>query len=182
MSALDLTGFTGSWNYEIAASIDAPYHSTNETWSNLFFVDGDNHAALLITNDTTQANSSSPVYQEWMSMKPPYGVFAHNMNDSSILGVQSSYCGLSNLAHIVADADTQNQNVAGMTNRGLGGKPKEQFYISNLNAASKYWGFLAMARNSTPGVIGGGGKVWMAMNFTTKTGKPVIFPAHVWLK
>jgi calcium channel MID1 len=182
ISALDITGFTGSWNYEIAASVDAPYHSTNETWSNLFFVDSDNHAALLITNDTTQANSSSPVYQEWMSMKPPYGVFAHNMNDSSILGVQSSYCGLSNLANIVADVDTQNQNVAGMTNRGLGGKPKEQFYINDLNATSQYWGFLAMARNSTSGVIGGGGKVWMAMNFTTKTGKPVTFPAHVWPK
>src|SRR5271156_4437513 len=182
ISALDITGFTGSWNYEIAASVDAPYHSTNETWSNLFFVDSDNHAALLITNDTTQANSSSPVYQEWMSMKPPYGVFAHNMNDSSILGVQSSYCGLLKLAHIVANVDTQNQNVAGMTNRGLGGKPKEQFYINNLTATSKYWGFLAMSHNSTPGVIGGGGKVWMAMNFTTKTGKPVTFPAHVWLK
>src|SRR5271170_3960774 len=182
ISALDITGFTGSWNYEIAASVDAPYHSTNETWSNLFFVDSDNHAALLITNDTTQANSSSPVYQEWMSMKPPYGVFAHNMNDSSILGVQSSYCGLSKLAHIVVDVGTQNQTVAGMTNRGLGGKPKEQFYINNLNATSKYWGFLAMPRNSTPGVIGGGGKVWMAMNFTTKTGKLVTFPTHVWLK
>jgi calcium channel MID1 len=182
ISASDRTGFTGGWNYEIAASVDAPYHSTNATWPNLFFVDSDNHAALLITNDTTQANSSSPVYQEWMSMKPPYEVFAHNMNDSSILGVESSYCGLLNLAHIVADVDTQNQNVAGMTNRGLGGKPKEQFYINNLKATSKYWGFLAMAHSSTPGVIGGGGKVWKAMNFTTKTGKPAAFPAHVWLK
>ena len=95
------------------------------------------------------------------------------MSDSSILGVESSYCGLLNLAQIKANVDTQNQNVAGMTNRGLGGKPKEQFYINNLKATSKYWGFLAMARNSTPGVIGGGGKVWKAMNFTTKTGKPV---------
>ena len=112
-------------------------------------------------------------------MKPPYGVFAHNMNDSSILGVQSSYCGLSKLAHIVAGVDTQNQNVVGMTNRGLGGNPKEQFYINNLTATSKYWGFLAMPQNSTPGVIGGGGKVWMAMNFTTKTGKPVTFSLHV---
>jgi calcium channel MID1 len=177
ISALDITGFTGftgDWNYEIAASVDAPYHNTNETWPNLFFVDSDNHAALLITNDTTQANSSSSVYQEWMSMKPPYMVFAHNMNDSSILGVESSYCGLSKLAQTVVDVDTQNQNMAGMTNRGLGGKPKEQFYISDLNATSKYWGFLAMAHNSTPGVIRGGGKVWKAMNFTTKTGKPVI--------
>ena len=175
ISALNATGFTGGWNYEIAASIDTPYHSVNETWSNLFFVDGDNHAALLITNDTTQANSSSPAYQKWMTMRPPYGVFAHNMRDLSLLGVKNSYCGLSNYAQIMANIPgVDNQNVAGMTNRGLGGKPKEQFYINNLNATSQYWGFLAMAGNSTPGVIGGGGKVWMAMNFTTKTGKQSI--------
>jgi calcium channel MID1 len=180
ISALNVTGFIGSWNYEIAASVDAPYHSVNETWSNLFFVDGDNHAALLITNDTTEANASSPVYQEWMSMTPPYGVFAHNMNDSSILGVKNSYCGLLKYAQIMANVPSvNNQNVAGMTNRGLGGKPKEQFYINDLNATSRYWGFLAMAGNSTPGVIGGGGKVWMAMNFTTKTGKLLNNLAHI---
>lgn len=172
ISAANVTGFSGSWNYEVAASVDAPYHSVNETWSNLFFVDGDNHAALLITNDMTEANASSQVYQEWMSMSPPYGVFAHNMNGSSILGVQNSYCGLSNYAQIKANVPgVENQNVAGMTNRGLREKPKEQFYITDLNATSQYWGFLAMAGNSTPGVIGGGGKVWMAMNFTTKTGE-----------
>lgn len=183
VSALDVTGFTGSWNYEIAASVDGPYHGVNETWSNLFFVDGDNHAALLITNDTTEANASSPVYQEWMNMKPPYGVFAHNMNDSSILGVKNSYCGLSNYAQIKANVPSfSNQNVAGMTNRGLGGKPKEQFYISSLNATSRYWGFLALPNNSTPGVIGGGGKVYMAMNFTTKTGKLLAHLVHLVVK
>ena len=177
ISALNMTGFTGNWNYEIAASIDEPFHSINGTWPNLFFVDGDNHAALLITNDTTQANSSSPTYQHWMNMRPPYGMFAHNIKDQSILGVQNSYCGLSNSAQIMANVPgVDNQNVAGMTNRGLGGKPKEQFYINNLNATSTYRGFLAMAGNSTPGVIGGGGKVWMAMNFSTKTGKLVNTP------
>jgi calcium channel MID1 len=183
ISALNITGFTGSWNYEIAASVDDPYHSVNETWSNLFFVDGDNHAALLITNDTTEANASSQVYQEWMTIRPPYGVFAHNMNDSSILGVKNSFCGLSNYAQIMANLPgVDSQNVVGMTNRGLGGKPKEQFYITDLHATSRYWGFLAMAGNSTPGVIGGGGKVWMAMNFTTKTGKLLTTLARIWLK
>jgi calcium channel MID1 len=183
VSALNVTGFTGSWNYEIAMSVDAPYHGVNETWSNLFFVDGDNHAALLITNDTTEANTTSLVYQEWMDMKPPYGVFAHNMNDSSILGVKNSYCGLSNYAQIKTNVPGfDNQNVAEMTNRGLGGKPKEQFYINNLNATSRYWGFLAQPGNSTPGVIGGGGKVYMAMNFTTKTGKLLTLLVHLVVK
>src|SRR2546423_11569529 len=110
-----------------------------------------------------------------MTMRPAYGVFAHNMNGSSILGVQNSYCGLSNYAQIKANVPGfENQHVAGMTNRGVGGKPKEQFYINNLNATSKYWGFLALPGNSTPGVIGGGGSVWRAINFTTKTGKLLI--------
>ena len=183
ISALNLTGFTGTWNYAIAASVDAPYHSMNDTWPNLFFVDGDNNAALLITNDTTEANASSPVYQEWMDMNPPYGVFAHNMNDSSILGVKNSYCGLLNYSQIKANVPGfNNQNMAGMTNRGLGGRPKEQFYINNLTATSRYWGFLAQPRNSTPGVIGGGGKVYMAMNFTTKTGKLLTRLARIVVK
>lgn len=62
----------------------------------------------------------------------------------------------------------QSGNVAGMTSRGLGGAPKEQFYISALNASSQYWGFLALEGNSTPGMIGGGGKIWSAVNFSTK--------------
>ena len=115
-------------------------------------------------------------------MKPPYGMFAHNQNDRSILGVQYSYCGLNHLAQIVAGLGAENQNVVGMTTRGLYNKPKEQFYVNDLNASSSYWGFLAMQGNSTAsgnGVVGGGGKVWSAVNFTTKTGlvSPRILPS-----
>jgi len=173
VAAPNTSSFSGIWNYEVAASIDAPYHGADASGPNLHFVDGDNHAALLITNDTTQAAANSTVYQEWMSLKPPYGVFAQNQNDRAILGVQYSYCGLQNNARVVANLDNvQNQNVATMTNRGLGGNPKEQFYITGLNASSTYWGFLAMEGNSTAsgaGVVGGGGMVWAAINFTTKS-------------
>jgi calcium channel MID1 len=167
------SSFNGPWNYEIAASIDAPFHSVNENSPNLFFVDGDNHAALLITNDTTEAGTNTTIYQDWMNLRPPYGVFAHSENDQSILGVRYSYCGLKNAADIFANLEgVQNQNVAGMTNRGLGGQPKEQFYITALNKSSTYFGFLAMEGNSTASgvnVTGGGGKVWVNMNFTTKS-------------
>lgn len=172
ISAPNTTNWSGIWNYEIAASIDAPFHSVDGSWANLFFVDGDNHAALLVTNDTTQRNSTSDIYNQWMTITPPYGVFAHNQNDTTILGVQNSFCGLKNQAQIMANIQkADNQNVANMVNRGLGGKPKEQFYISDLNASSTYYGFLVMEGNSTAsgsGVLGGGGKVWKAMNFTTK--------------
>ena len=172
ISAPRTTSWTGIWNYEIAASIDAPFHSIDEVSANLFFVDGDNHAALLVTNDTTQKNSTSDIYKQWMAIAPPYSVFAHNQNDTTILGVQNSFCGLKHQAQITANIQgVANQNVAGMVNRGLGGQPKEQFYITDLNASSTYYGFLAMEGNSTAsgqGVVGGGGKVWKAMNFTTK--------------
>lgn len=172
ISAPNTTNWTGIWNYEIAASIDAPFHSIDEEWANLFFVDGDNHAALLVTNDTTQKNSSSETYKQWMAITPPYGVFAHDQNDTMILGVQKSFCGLKNQAPIVANVQNAiNQNVVSMVNRGFGGKPKEEFYITDLNASSAYYGVLAMEGNSTAagnGVVGGGGKVWKAMSFATK--------------
>lgn len=172
ISAPNTTDWTGIWNYQIAASIDAPYHSIDKSWANLFFVDGDNHAALLVTNDTTQQNSSSDIYKQWMTITPPYSVFAHNQNDTTILGLQNSFCGLRNQAEISANIqNTNNLNTAGMVNRGLGGKPKEQFYITDLTPSSTYYGFLAVEGNSTTsgnGVVGGGGKVWKAMNFSTK--------------
>jgi calcium channel MID1 len=173
ITAPNSTGLSGAWNYEIAASIDAPYHGSNMTWPNLFFVDGDNHAALFVTNDTTQANSSDPIYQEWMNIRPPYGMFAHPQNKPAILGVRHSYCGLKNNAEILANLQSvDNQNAALMTNRGLGGKPKEQFYITALNSSTSYYGFLGMQGNSTAsgnGVVGGGGMVWTNVSFNTKS-------------
>ncbi|EXJ83889.1 hypothetical protein A1O1_07518 [Capronia coronata CBS 617.96] len=173
VSGPNTTDFTGIWNYEIAASIDAPYHGSKPNVANLHFVDSDNHAALLITNDTTQAQPNETLYQEWMDLTPPWGVFAANQNETAILGVKNSFCGLKNTARIAANVPGfESQNVAKMTNRGLGGKPKEQFYITGLNATSRYWGFLVMNGNSTAygnGVVGGGGTVWQAINFQTKT-------------
>jgi calcium channel MID1 len=171
VSAPNTTAWTGIWNYEVAASIDGPYHYYNSE-ANLYFVDGDNHAALLITNDTTQARPDEQVYKEWMDLAPPWGVFASSQSNRSILGVRKSFCGLKNNARIAANiGGFSNQNVAKMTNRGLGGKPKEQFYITGLDTTSKYWGFLAMEGNSSAwgtGVVGGGGQVWNAINFETK--------------
>ncbi|RMZ83570.1 hypothetical protein DV738_g1129, partial [Chaetothyriales sp. CBS 135597] len=173
VTAPNTTQFSGIWNYEIAASIDAPYHSANTTWPNLYFVDSDNHAALLITNDTTEADSNSTIFKEWMSLKAPYGMFAIPHTSPSLYAVRRSYCGLKNLASISANIEgVVNQNTGSMTSRGLGGKPKEQFYLTNLTSSTSYWGVLAMQGNSTAsgaGVIGGGGAVWATMNFTTKS-------------
>jgi len=54
----------------------------------------------------------------------------------------------------------------------LGPYPKQQFYFQGLNRSSSYFGILAMTGNSTasgPGVVGGGGRVWQTMSFTTQS-------------
>jgi calcium channel MID1 len=181
VSAPASKSFNGSYSYELAASIDAPFHSYDGSTPFLFLIDSDTHGALLVTNDTTQANESDPLYQKWMDITPPFSMFANNINDSTIVGLRHSYCGLKNSAQITAtsrDGEVSTGNVeVSMTDRAIGGnekKPKEQFYIKSLNGSSSYYGFLAMEGNSTEsgnGVVGGGGKVWKAMNFTTKAGQ-----------
>ena len=177
--APESSAFTGIYNYDIAASIDAPYHSVNETDPFLFLIDSDSSSALLITDNLTQAAESDPVFQEWTKIPPPFNLFAQNQNVTTILGLQNSYCGLKNNAQVTAYLDGQaTHNIdVGITSRGLGNKPKQQFYLKGLNDSSSYYGFLAMQGNSTAfgsGVVGGGGKVWKSMNFTTKSG--MIFP------
>lgn len=186
LSAPDLpTNFTGVWNYEIAASIDNYYHYSWAT-TFLYLVDTDTADALLVTDNLTQANPGDKVYEEWMNLTTPFIVFAQNTEDLSIAGVHNSYCGLKTTpAQIVAnpaDPDGTSDPVQmNMITRGLGNKPKEQFYIKELNASSDYQVFLAMQGNSTAygaGVVGGGGQVWAPTSLTTKSGMvhPCLFP------
>jgi hypothetical protein len=170
VSAPNTTLWTGIYNYEVAASIDAYFHSVDND-TNLYFIDSDINSALLITNNLTQSSEGSTNYQQWMNITPPYTIFANNINDTSISGLEKSYCALNQLAQLRQGNQAINTS---MTSRGLGNKPKEQFYVTYLNSSSTYYGILGMTGNSTDsgnGVIGGGGKVWRAMNFTTKTGR-----------
>ncbi|CAI7642541.1 unnamed protein product [Penicillium glandicola] len=162
------TDYSGDYTYQIAASIDAFFHNVVADDPNLFFIDADVSAALLVTNNLTQSDKNSSNYQEWMNIIPPFTMFAHNINDTALEGLERSFCALDALSQV---GRISNSTEVGMTNRGLGNKPKEQFYITGLNQSSSYSGLLAMVGNSTAsgnGIIGGGGKVWQPMNFTTK--------------
>lgn len=159
--------FTGVWNYEIAASIDHYYHGAHPDTAFLYLVDTDTHAALLVTNNLTQANSNDSVYQKWMNLTSPFTVFVQPSSDKSLDGMRNSYCGMTHASINNASSSVQ----SGMITRGLGHKPKEQFYIQNLNGSTPYFGVLAMEGNSTnagAGVVGGGGQVWQPVNFQTK--------------
>jgi hypothetical protein len=156
VSAPNSTGYSGIYTYELAASIDAYFHSVVADDPFLYWVDGDINAVLLETNNVTESASNSENYKQWMNITPPYTVFASNTNNTSIIGMEKSYCALSQYAQI--SKNTNNVQV-GMTNRGMGNKPKEQFYITGLNRSSTYYGILAMDGNSTSsgkGIIGGG--------------------------
>lgn len=173
VSAPNNTDFSGEWNYEVAGSIDDPYHTAVKDTPMLHFVDADARAALLITDDLTTAQPNETAFQQWMDLDPPFGMFVYPSDSRVMAGVYRSFCGLRMGGGLLTNLENaENQNFAGMTSRGLGGAPKEQLYITALNASTKYTGFLAMQGNSTDSglnVVGGGGTVWEPVQFSTKS-------------
>ncbi|GAB1200566.1 hypothetical protein APSETT444_009940 [Aspergillus pseudonomiae] len=162
------TEHSGSYSYELAASVDAFFHSLADDPAFLYFVDSDMHSALFTTGNLTEAEQDSQSYSNWMGMAPSYTMFANNINDTAISGLHHSSCALDRFAQI--GKGDRNIN-ASMTSRGPGNKPKEQLYVTGLNQSSTYEGILALDGNSTGsrnGVIGGGGKIWKPITFSTK--------------
>lgn len=174
------TAYKDAWSAEIAASIDAPYHYYhNGTSPNLFLVDSDSNSALLVTGDLTNEPENSTVYQEWMDSAAPFVLFVINQDESSLQGLENSYCALQQKATIgpkVTTADAKSVR-AGITTRG-NKQPKQQFYIDSLKRGYSYNAVLAISGNSTNsgnGVVGGGGQVWPMTNFTTLSGMCLSF-------
>ena len=170
-------GFDGVYNYQLTGSIDGFYASSYND-PNVYFVDSDTKSALLYTSNTTNTtNSLDPVFRQWMDRAPVFSLFVQNQDNSSILGLQNSVCGLLNLAQIQGPNVENNMTTAG------DGLPRQQFHVKNLNQSSAYYTVLAMIGNSTnhgPGVVGGGGTVWYSANtrnfitnFTTKSCKSI---------
>lgn len=161
-------GYEGVYSYQLTASIDGFYASLYSD-PIVYFVDSDASSALLYTKNTTNTtDSSDPLFQQWMDRPPVFSLFVQNLQNSSILGLQNSFCALKNLAQIQGPPDVETI----MTPAG-DGLPKQQFHIQNLNRSSTYYAIVGMIGNSTnsgSGVVGGGGTVWSSTrNFTTKT-------------
>ena len=72
VAAPNSTDYTGVYKYQIAASIDAFFHNIVDDEPNLFFIDADVSAALLVTNNLTQSEKNSTNYKQWMDIVPPY--------------------------------------------------------------------------------------------------------------
>lgn len=165
-------GFTGDWQFQVAASIDQTFHQYNEPKSAnsfVYLVDTDTNSALFVTDNLTISEPGEEDYERWMRAGNPFQLFAYSTNMTAIKGMERSYCGLLN-----AWNEEPSSQISGMTTRGLGNKPKEQFYVQGLNGSTPYFAFPVMYGNSTAagsGVVGGGGQVWAPVNFTTKAGK-----------
>ena len=168
--------FEGSYNYEIAASVD-DYYAKSIASNASYFVDSDNRTALIDTANTTSCtNTSSEVFKAWKVLPPPFSIFVSKQDDASILGLEHSMCGLKRHAQVQKTTDVERI----MTFSG-GGQPKQQFYVKSLNASSAYYAIVGIEGsdgNSSSiggGKINGGGTIWAVTNFTTKSSE--CFPA-----
>jgi calcium channel MID1 len=164
--------FSGGWNYQIAASIDASYYYYNDTSSFIWTIDTDSNSALIATYNLTSENNSDETLalrEKWMKTPAPFSMFVYNQSTPLVNGLRNSFCGLDKLNFEEIKIEVN------MTARGMGSNPKQQFYISGLVPGQKYTGVLGYngvnrSADQGPGVVGGGGQLWKAMNFTTKTG------------
>lgn len=160
---------SGTWNFELAASVTAPYHAYNASNDAMVTIDTDSAAALLIMNGNI--TTFAPNWQDGAPL--PFSVLVQNTNDTSINGLRASYCGLRKAAQIPGP-DPNPQIDATLTNylfnyTANGTKipfTSQQFYVPKLNATSTYLGYLVKPADKD--TIGGGGKVYNATRFSTK--------------
>lgn len=175
--APDNDQYTGIFNYQLTASIDA-FYASKFTARNVVFIDSGPNSALLYTNNLTN-HSGAPEISQWMNNSTRFSVYVQNQDNPSINGLQNSVCGLKNHAQI------QGPNVVNASMTLLGAsppEPKQQFYVQNLNGSSAYYAIVTIDGNSTiskDGMVGGGGIVWnwedTPVNFNTKSGTLVLY-------
>ena len=173
-------GLQGNYNYELTASIDAPY-AFYQDLKELYFVDSDNSSASFISTNLTAWNSSNDTIQQWLTNPAPFGLFVHPSSDAAIFGISRSYCGLRNHALIQSNfpgvnptADPSKPSVNASISNNTGIFVKQENYLTGLNSSTNYTAIMAIGSNFTqpktgPGV-NGGGTVWQSISFTTKSG------------
>jgi calcium channel MID1 len=179
---VDDSKFDEVYNFEVAASTDMYYHTYSASNSSeLLWMDSDSSAVLLVTRDLT---NDPKQFQKVMKAEPPYSLYAENEARNYTGGLRASVCGLKNNAQILANGKGDgmlNQLCrTGMTTRGPGGHPKQQFYFQGLNATSKYTGILYKPPTSTSkrdeDAAGGGGTIFPSISFQTVQGE--LLPDH----
>lgn len=171
-------GGSQDWNFDVAASTDGMYHSLIEqTNFNLYLIDSDPNAALLVTNgleDWAHAQGMQGDVHAELEKGPPLDIFVRNINYTGIRGLSNSYCAVQKDPQVLGnqgDSYTTGFEM-GITHNQPGGLSEEQFYIPGLNKSSTYLGVASTMNHTAEAygepIVGGGGTLYPTMNFTTK--------------
>ncbi|KAM0204277.1 hypothetical protein ACHAPI_000029 [Fusarium lateritium] len=171
--------YDGEWSYQVAISFDEYYHNydAQNGTARLLLMDSDSTSALLVTSNLTQDSSKT---QQIMKTPPPYQIFVGDEKSRSIDGLRHSACGLTRSAEIWANGENTGRHndmvTTGVTTRGPGKLPKQQFLIAGLNHSTTYSGILVKMpdknskRDTKSGnTIGGGGTIYRATSFQTSS-------------
>ncbi|KAH8726090.1 stretch-activated Ca2+-permeable channel component-domain-containing protein [Phaeosphaeriaceae sp. PMI808] len=178
-------GLFGSWQFEIAASFDGPYHSYNNSSPFLFMIDTDSESALFITYSLAEWNSTDA--NKWKENNP-FRMYAFPLGDTSpITGMERSLCALQGLSNNPTNSSASNSTSnstnnstrhvvsTSITNKIGDNSTKGQFHVQGLENGKTYNGFLivegAQKTLQIPGtndVVRGGGLVFQKFNWTTK--------------
>ncbi|KAH6963481.1 stretch-activated Ca2+-permeable channel component-domain-containing protein [Fusarium avenaceum] len=171
--------YDGEWSYQVAISFDEYYHNydAQNGTARLLLMDSDSTSALLVTSNLTQDSSKT---QQIMKTPPPYQIFVGDEKSRSIDGLRHSACGLTRSAEIWANGERTGRHndmvTTGVTTRGPGKLPKQQFLIAGLNHSTTYSGILFKMpdknskRDTKSGqTIGGGGTIYRATTFQTSS-------------
>ncbi|KAG5655802.1 hypothetical protein KAF25_008921 [Fusarium avenaceum] len=171
--------YDGEWSYQVAISFDEYYHNydAQNGTARLLLMDSDSTSALLVTSNLTQDSSKT---QQIMKTPPPYQIFVGDEKSRSIDGLRHSACGLTRSAEIWANGERTGRHndmvTTGVTTRGPGKLPKQQFLIAGLNHSTTYSGILVKMpdknskRDTKSGqTIGGGGTIYRATTFQTSS-------------
>lgn len=160
--------FDGVYEYELTASINAPYTAAYDVSDNgvsnysLIFVDSDSNSTILVTNWTTKdSGADSPI---------PYSVFVHREDEFLSPGIQSSLCAFEKKAQfqvnvLSEESDDGFKNVLYNENQ-----KNQQFYVKGLDAGTSYNAVIVLGATAEGDVVRGGGTVGTNLRFSTKSG------------
>ncbi|KAL8673850.1 MAG: hypothetical protein Q9168_001762 [Polycauliona sp. 1 TL-2023] len=157
-------GFEGVYNYELAASTDSLYTTYFNGDPNYPITawDTDSNSSILSTSDITNSLANTTNFTRWMAMDPPpFSVYVYGQADLSFLSLNRSICGLRNHAMV------KNSDNSMMVK--IGGQPKQLFYVNGLNSSTSYYAILTLEGGPGNSTAGGGGTIWEATTFTTKS-------------
>ncbi|KAL4902435.1 hypothetical protein BDW74DRAFT_64005 [Aspergillus multicolor] len=156
--------YSGSYSYQMAASTDAFFHTVDDQTDPLSFIDSGSETALLTTDKPADQMLSEIQRKQWKNNTVVYKFFVNSANSAVGSGLSRSLCALEQYSEAGEGHNVQ------ASRRGTDNL-LEQFYVTSLNRSSTYVGSLALGNstNTGNGIIGGGGKVWKAKEFSTKS-------------